>query len=161
MQLTAKKSPRSFRPAALAVVLMLLAGVSVAHAAKPMNINQTADVLREQVKKIDADAKAGKRGWDNVSSAKKTRFTEARDQVFALLDGKKSAAQLEVDQRTELASALDTINTLAKEADDERMVCTREHKVGEFRPIETCMTVGERRRQREADQGSMERQRNR
>ena len=154
MQLTAKKSPRLFRPAALAVMLVFLAGASVAHAAKPMGINQPADSILTQVDKIHLEAKSGKRGWDNISAEKKTQFTTARERVVALLDGKKSPTQLEDAERTELATALDTINTLAKEADDERMVCTREKKVGEFRPTETCMTVAERRRLREASQDS-------
>ena len=156
MLLTAKKSPRLFRPSVIAVMLVLLAGASAAHAAKPMTINQSPDTLREQIDKMHLDAKAGKRGWDNVSAEKRTQFTAARDQVFALLDGKKNAAQLEEAQRTELAGALNTINTLATEAEDERMVCTRERKVGSNFPIETCMTVAERRRQREASQSSME-----
>jgi hypothetical protein len=159
MSLTANKSPRSIRPAALAVMLVFLAGASVAHAAKPMSINNAPDVIRQQVDKIHLDAKAGKRGWDNISAEKRTQFTAARDQVFSLLDGKKSAAQLEEAQRAELAQALDTINTLAREAEDERMVCTRERAVGSNFPIETCMTVAQRRAQREASQATEERRR--
>lgn len=157
--MTAKNSFRSFRPAALAVVLVFLAGASAAHAARPVTATQAPDAILTQVNKIHAEAVAGKRGWDNISAEKKTQLTTARDRVVALLDGKKKASDLQETERVELAQVLDNINTLAKEADDERMVCTRERAVGSNFPIETCMTVAERRRQREADQTSTERSR--
>ena len=157
--MTAKNSLRSFRPAALAVMLVFLAGASAAHAARPVTATQAPDAIRTQVDKIHAEAKAGKRGWDNISAEKKTQLTTARDRVVALLDGKKNAAELQEQERTELTQVLNDINTLAKEADDERMVCTREKAVGSNFPIETCMTVAQRRAQREASQDSTERQR--
>lgn len=155
MNPTAKKSPRWFRPVVLAVALALLAGASAAHAAKELAISQSTDTILSELGKIQAEAKAGKRGWDNISKEKRDEVTTQGDRVVALLDGKKSAKELQPEERTELTTALERINTLAKEAEDERMVCTRERKVGSNFPVNTCMTVAERRRQREQSQQSM------
>ena len=156
--MTAQNSLRSFRPAALAVMLVVLAGVCAAHAAPPLAATQAPDAIRTQVDRIHAEAMAGKRGWNNISAKKKTQLTTARDRVVALLDGKKSASELQQQERTELAQVLDNINTLAKEADDTRRVCKREKAVGSNITTETCMTVAQRRAEREAIQNSVRRQ---
>jgi hypothetical protein len=155
MQLIARKFSRSMRPAVLAVALVFLAGASAAHAAKELAISQSPATILSELGKIHAEAVAGKRGWDNISKEKRDEVTTQRDRVVALLDGKKSAKDLQPEERTELATVLERINTLAKEAEDERMVCTRERKVGSNFPVNTCMTVAERRRQREQSQQSM------
>ena len=152
MSLFARKSPRT---AALSVALLLLAGMSAAHAARDLAIDQSPDTIRTELQKIHAEATAGKRGWDNISKEKRAEVTTHRDRVVALLDGKKSANDLQPEERTELTTTLDRINVLAKEAEDERMVCTRERKVGSNFPVNTCMTVAERRRLRESSQNSM------
>ena len=118
--------------------------------------NQPANQILTQLQKIQADAKAGKRGWDNISVEKKNELASIQERVTALLTGKGSAADLPETDRADLTTALDRINALAKEADDERQICIRERVVGSNFPINNCSTVGERRRQREASQNSVQ-----
>jgi hypothetical protein len=155
MQLIARKSPHSLRHAALALMLVLVIGAPAVHAAGQLRPDQPASEILTGLQKIQADAKAGKRGWDNISVEKKGELTSMQERVVALLEGKRSAADLQLAERVDLTTTLDKINTLAKEADDQRQVCIRERVVGSNFPINNCSTVAERRRLREASQNSM------
>ena len=155
MRLIPRKSPRSIQAAAIAVMVLLLIGAPAAHASGTLRADQPAKDILTQLQLIQADAKAGKNGWDNISVEKKTELTSMQERVFALLEGKGSAADLQDAEQTDLANALARINALAKAAEDERKVCYRERATGSNFPITTCSTVGELRRRREATQNTL------
>jgi hypothetical protein len=155
MQLAPRKSQLSLRPVAVTALLLLLSCAPAVNASGALRFDQPANVILSQLQLIQADAKAGKNGWDNISVEKKTEFASMQERVFALLEGKGSAADLQQTEQADLANALERINALAKAADDERKVCKRERATGSNFPITTCSTVGELRRQREATQNTL------
>jgi hypothetical protein len=103
-----------------------------------------------------ADIEAAIRKTDRYSELTRTQheeMTAALDRMERVLSGVKSVDSLDQDTRTQLFNDQELINNLlTKVAEDSRLICRREKRVGSHRSTNTCITVGERRRQREAVQ---------
>ena len=86
-----------------------------------------------------------------------SQFTEAerkaifarQDEVLALIDGKSAIGDLAPDGRLALVNALEAVNAMVAGAEDNRLICERVKLIGSNRPQNKCISVGERRRQRE------------
>ena len=73
------------------------------------------------------------------------------DRIAMLLGPAQSVDQLDPTRRVEVFNEQDKVNTLLTNAHKEsRLVCRREKPTGSHRPSTLCLTVAERRRQREA-----------
>lgn len=80
-----------------------------------------------------------------------------QDRVLALIEGKTAIAELSPEDRTALDKALADVRAAVARAEDNRLICERIKPVGSNRPQNKCMTVGQRRKQREQAQGQMSR----
>lgn len=71
--------------------------------------------------------------------------------ISTLLGGAQTIDQMSPDAKVELFNEQEKVNTLLLQAHkDSRMICRREKPTGSHRPTTLCLTVAERRRQREA-----------
>ena len=71
--------------------------------------------------------------------------------ISNLLGDAQTIDQMSPDAKVELFNEQEKVNTLLLQAHkDSRMVCRREKPTGSHRPTTLCLTVAERRRQREA-----------
>jgi len=139
----------------MAALLLLLIGAPAVAASGTLRADQSADEIVIQQQQIQADAQAGRNGWDSISPEKKSELASKQQRIFALLEGKRSVADLYPSDQVELANALEWIKALATNAEDERQVCRRERTTGSNRTTTNCSTVGEIRRRREATKDAM------
>lgn len=73
------------------------------------------------------------------------------DRIDRMLGTSQSVDQLDPATRVEVFNEQEKVNTLLTNAHREsRLVCRREKPTGSHRPTTLCLTVAERRRQREA-----------
>ena len=142
-------------PAAVAALLLLLIGVPAVEASGALRTDQAVDEIVIQQQQIQADAKAGRNGWDSIAPEKKSELATRQQRIFALLEGKRRVADLYPSDQVELANNLEWIKALATNAEDQRQVCTRERTTGSNRTTTSCSTVGEIRRRREATKDAM------
>jgi hypothetical protein len=142
-------------PAAVAALLLQLIGAPAVEASGTIRTDQSVDEIVIQQQQIQADARAGRNGWDSISPGQKSELASKQQRIFALLEGKRSVADLYPGDQVELANAMEWIKALATNAEDERQVCTRERTTGSNRTTTSCSTVGEIRRRREATKDAM------
>lgn len=108
----------------------------------PAQIRAVQDGIRQSM-----DTKEGV--YKEMSTAEKQSILDHQEVVLRVLDGKASVGVLNEPQKIELANALESINALVSQAEDNRKVCERVKVIGSNRPQNVCMTVAQRRRLRE------------
>ena len=118
---------------------------------------QRVDAIVDQQNRIRADIKASCNGWDGLSQDKRDEVLKDQDRLFALLQGKQVIGDLQPDRQVEAANLLESIKAVAMNAEDERMICTRERKMGSNFTQRVCRTVGQLRREREAARDGLRR----
>jgi hypothetical protein len=118
---------------------------------------QRVDAIIEQQNQIRADIKASHNGWDGLSQDKRDEVLRDQDRLFVLLQGKQTIGDLAPDRQVDAANLLESIKAIALNAEDERMVCTRERKMGSNFTQRVCRTVGQLRREREAARDGLQR----
>ena len=84
----------------------------------------------------------GQYGTLQPGSAKKLRAE--RDRIAGVLANRTSFADLTGDDRLAIQNAEDAITAILRNKDKERMVCTREAKIGTRFATKECMTVSQR-----------------
>ena len=140
-------------------LVLALAFAGIGHAADLATIDKTqrVDAIVEQQKQIRGDIQAAHNGWETLTQKKRDEVLKEQDRLFTLLDGKQTIGDLEPDRQIDAANLLASINATATGAEDERMICTRERKVGSNFTQRVCRTVGQIRREREATQNGLQR----
>ena len=113
------------------------------------------DIIAKQ-NAIRTDMQAARNGWETLTPEKRSELTRQQEQVFALLQGKRTIGDLAPDQQAEVTNLLSSIETTATGAEDERMICVRERKMGSNFPQRVCRTMGQMRRERESTQGQLQ-----
>ena len=138
---------------------IVLAVAGIAHAADMATIDKTqrVDAIVEQQKQIRVDIQAAHTGWETLTQEKRDEVLREQDRLFVLLDGKQTIGDLEPDRQVDAANLLASINATVTGAEDERMICTRERKMGSNFTQRVCRTVGQIRREREAARDGLER----
>ena len=125
---------------------------SSAFAADAIVIDSTPAQIRtaqaEQRKAIETKAT----NYKHFTDAERKAIFAKQDEVTALLDGKTTIEELGPDGKIALANALESVKALVARAEDNRLICERIKPVGSNRPENKCISVGDRRRQREAAQ---------
>lgn len=136
-----------------------LAFAGIAHAADVATIDtaQRIDAILAQQDVIRGDVQASRNGWETLSQEKRAEVLKDQDRLFVLLKDKQTIGDLEPDRQVEAANLLSSIKAVATNAEDERMVCTRERKVGSNFTKRVCRTVAEMRREREATRDALQR----
>lgn len=113
----------------------------------PAQILTVQDGIRQSM-----DRKEG--AYRDLSASEKQAILDQQQVVSRILEGKESIGMLNEPQKIEIANALESINTLVNQAEDNRKVCERVKVTGSNRPQSVCMTVAQRRRLREDVQSS-------
>lgn len=108
----------------------------------PAQIRAAQDGIRQSM-----DRKEG--AYKDLSVSEKQAILDQQQVVYRVLDGKDSIDLLDEPQKVKVANALESINALVNQAEDNRKVCERVKVIGSNRPQNVCMTVAQRRRLRE------------
>lgn len=142
-------------------LLLVLALMAVNPAAiartDDLDITQPVPAIVEQQQRIREEVLAQRNGWDEVPPAKRNAVLRDQDEVFMLLEGKQTIADLKPDQQVKVANLLESINAAITGAEDERKICTRERKVGSNFTQRICRRAGDIRAEREATRTGLER----
>jgi hypothetical protein len=90
--------------------------------------------------------------YAHFTDAERKAIFAKQDEVTALIDGKTTIEELGPNGKIALANALESVKALVARAEDNRLICERVKPLGSNRPQNKCISVGERRRLREAAQ---------
>lgn len=126
------------KPMTTWTAIILLALVGVAHA----NADKVAMILQQQ-REIRAESEHSTGAYARFGADTLDRMHSAQDQVFRLLDGKATVAQLRPDEQVGLFNALDEIKAIIADNDRNRQKCWREHKLGSTMKVTRCATLAE------------------
>lgn len=141
---------------ALALALAV-GGIGQATAQETIDKTQRVDQIVQQQTQIRADVTASRNGWDALPQEKRDEVLKQQDRLFVLLQDKQTIGDLGLDQQVEAANLLASIKATVTGAEDERMVCTRERKMGSNFTQRVCRTVAQLRREREAARDAVQR----
>lgn len=109
----------------------------------------------DQRAKIEADLADGET-YSEISKGDRATVASELAKMEALLRG-RSVSELSEAEKVELINSQEVVNTrLTKASEDSRMVCRREPVAGTRLPRSQCLTVAERRRQREQSQDAIQ-----
>jgi hypothetical protein len=151
-----EKGNKPMRLVFFAVLAMASFGASADNAGvgKPLEI---AAVTTQQAQiRDDVLAKRGR--YKDMPASTRDELLSRQARLMKLLEGKKTADDLTLDQQTEAFNALEWIEAAINHAEDERMVCRREKQLGSTRTTRVCRTVAQEREARERARESLERQ---
>lgn len=143
------------KPLFLCLALAVVAPASMARS----DIDSTRSVraIVEQQQRIREEVSAKRNGWEEVPAEKRNAVLRDQDQVFMLLEGKQTVADLTPNQQVKVANLLESIKAAVTGAEDQRRICTRERKIGSHFPTRVCRTVGQIRKEREATRQGLDR----
>lgn len=119
-------------------VMALLSLAGVAHA----NADKVAMILQQQ-REIRAESEHSTGTYARFGGETLDRMHSRQDEVFRLLDGKATVAELAPDEQVELFNALEEIKAIIAENDKNRQKCWREHKLGSTMKVTRCATLAE------------------
>ncbi|WP_149195843.1 hypothetical protein [Luteimonas suaedae] len=126
----------------------------VAPAAFAQDHTQSAADILQQQRDIRQDILTEKRGWDAIDASKRNAVIARQDKVFERLADVGTLEELNPTEITELSNDLEWIHSIAMDAENERLVCTREKKTGTNRVQRVCRTAGQvAREQAQASEG--------
>ena len=139
---------RPFLALSLALGLALAGGHAFA-AKGHEDVAFSPTAFAEQREAIERDL-AGDR-YAEISRSDRAAVREALGRIGQALEGKDSLDLLAEEERVAVFNDQELVNTtLTRAADDSRLVCRREKKVGTHFKSNVCMTVAERRRAQES-----------
>ena len=111
----------------------------------------------EQVKSQIEEQLYNNERYKEISDEDRQRVLQALDRMAETLDGVGNVQDLNIDARTRLLNDQALVNTvLTQAAEDSRLICSREQKVGTRFKTTVCETVAERRARNEAAQRAMQ-----
>ncbi len=143
--------PRKWSPCLLAGLLAMSIG--------PANAQRTTavDVAKEfpdQQQAILDDLRGEK--YSEISPQDRKTVVQALERITARLADGATPQQLSESERVALYNDQSLVNTiLTRAGEDSRVVCRREKTIGSQRAQNQCMTVAERRRQRNSAQDTL------
>ena len=132
--------------------LMLLAVAFGAGAAEPVLRSQ--DILAQQ-RAIRADMDARTDRYVDMPRATRKAIRADQDRLEVLLQGKADTSQLDPAGRDEVTSLLASIDAAVNRTGDERLICTREARIGSNFMTRICRTPSEIREQQAAGQKTL------
>ncbi len=134
------------------LIVSLFSTLAVAAETKPFQVDE---VLAQQ-QQIRADVVAGKGRYANIPNQKRSELMAKQDELIVLLEGKQSSAELSQDQYAAAFNRLEWIEATVNNAEDERMICTREKTLGSNRTTRVCRSAAQMEEQRELARQQME-----
>lgn len=136
----------------LAVALAVSTFVSASFAQSNISIDSTPAEIRDtqDALKLSLEKKQG--DYKNYSDDDRNAILHQQKSVYAIIEGKTGIDQLDETEKVALVNALESIKALLANADDNRMICERVKVIGSNLPKNQCLSVGQRRKMREAIQ---------
>lgn len=144
-----KSSSFRSRPALPPLLLLLLAGFAGNVAAMQMDLRGSRSFAAQRAV-IERDLAGGER-YAELTREDRTRVQASLDRMQRLIERSGSVLGMQPGEQVELFNEQEAVNQiLTAAAEDSRLVCRREQRTGSRFVTSSCMTVAERRRQREA-----------
>lgn len=145
--------PRSDLPTMLKTITLcavfVLTSLS-AYAKEPIEILATPQQIIAAQDALKLRVERGEGEFKDLQKDDRARLFASQSTVYRLLDRKDTIDALSAPQRVELVNALESINAITAQAEDDRRICERVKKLGTNRIENVCMTVAQRRKLREA-----------
>lgn len=138
---------RGFRMRTIALLVAVLLSVATVTAAE-LQPFKVSDVMAQQ-QQIRSEVQARKGRYADMPSNKRDEIIRTQDRLFLLLQDKETSSDLNADQHMRAFAALETIEALVNNQDDERLVCTREKTLGSNRVTRVCRTKAQMEAERE------------
>lgn len=136
--------------AVLFCLVMLAAAAASANDGNALDIQ--AKPFSEQAKAIRSELTSGDK-YREISPEDRSRLVSLLDSMGSRIEEVGGADRLSPDTAADVLEEQKQVNTiLARAADDSRVVCRREKRVGTNRATNICQTVAQRRRLRENTQ---------
>ncbi|KAB8182099.1 hypothetical protein FKV24_011400 [Lysobacter maris] len=130
-------------------VLVSLVGVAGSASAMQMNLRD-GGAFASQRAVIERDLAGGEK-YSELGREDRAQVQASLDRMQQLIEASGSVMLMQPTDQVELFNQQETVNQiLTAAARDSRLVCQRERRTGSKFMISSCMTVGERRRQRES-----------
>lgn len=136
------------KPSLFACALLLAAAFD-SGAADPVLSSQ--DILAQQ-RAIRADMDARTDRYVDMPRATRKAILADQDRLAVLLQGKADTSQLDPSSLDEVVSLLASIDAAINRTGDERLVCTREARIGSNFMTRVCRTPSQLREQQAAGQ---------
>lgn len=115
--------------------------------------------IRAQQAELRAQVTADEDLYGHMDERQRQDLVSRQDRVLQLLDGKQSFDELNENDKLEVFNALEWIKGAVNDAQGQRMICTREAKVGSHRKVKVCKTAEQRRLEQEHAQNEFRRMR--
>lgn len=132
--------------------LLLLAMTFDAGAEDP--VLRSDDILAQQ-REIRADMEARTDRYVDMPRSTRKRSLADQDRLSVLLEGKTDTSQLDPSSRDEVASLLASIDDAVNRTGGERLICTREARIGSNYMTRVCRTPSQIREQQAAGQETL------
>ncbi|HEV7272079.1 hypothetical protein [Pseudoxanthomonas sp.] len=133
----------------LAVIALLVPPLAWANDIHP-NMDAQAILQQQQEIRAEIDRPGGR--FKHLTPEKRETLLAEQGKISTLLEGKRSLQDLSESDRILAFNALESVEGILNQAEDDRMVCERVKPVGSNRPKTVCLTVAERRAAREQAQ---------
>lgn len=114
------------------------------------------DDIRAQQTQIRGDVESGNGRYKDLSPSQRDELLSKQARMLQTIEGKRSTAELNEQQRTEVFNTLEYIEAVVNNADDERMVCERRAVLGSTRKERVCKPASQWRQEREAARNLMD-----
>jgi hypothetical protein len=105
--------------------------------------------ITSQQAEIRAGVQAGTGLYKDMPTRTKEEILSRQSELLAVVDGKTSADELSEEERLQVFNNLEWIEAAINNAEDERMVCTREKPLGSNRAQRVCKTTAQIEAERE------------
>lgn len=131
----------------LLLISLALAAFSVA--AANQNRPLAIAAITSQQAEIRSGVQAGTGRYKDMPQKTKDELLSRQAEVLAIVDGKTSAEELDENERLLVFNNLEWIEAAINNAEDERMICTREKTLGSNRAQRICKTARQLEEERE------------
>ncbi len=139
---------------ALALVVAPSALARTGDSAPALDISGSFAQQHERIRARLADGET----YKEITGQQQAEVLAALGRIESVLGGATTLDDLTRQERADLFNDQEVVNTILTQArEDSRLLCTREKTVGSHRPTTICVTVAERRRNRDLSQAEFQR----
>lgn len=134
----------------LILACLIMLGVSSHPVLAQENPNLDAKAIIAQQAQIRAEAIARTGRYKDMPASQRDELFALQDKVAVHLGDRSWTTELPEQDQIAVFNALESIAAIINRAEDERMICERSRPVGSNRTQTICLTVAQRRAEREA-----------
>jgi len=129
---------------------LLVPMLAVASGAKPLDVQE----IVAQQKQIRSEL-LGSKDYRGLSESTRNELLSRQASLLRMLEGKKSAEELDANQRMLTSNELEWIEGALNDKQNDRLVCKQEKKLGSNRPTRICRTAAQMEQERESAREAM------